>query len=260
MSSIRVVLGLAASMNLKIEQLNVKIASLHGDLVEEIYMEHPERFTIKGKEYLVCRLNKSLYKILLWKIYYSLAYMDDMLIVGRDIGKIDKLKKELSKCFEMKDLSYMKKVLDKFNTGKAKLVSCPLGSHLKLSSKQSPSSEKEKEEMQKVPYASVVGSLMYVMVCTRHDIAHVLELSAGCTNANMTGDVDSKNSTSEVEYIVITVANKELLWMKKFLQELGLQQERYLLYCDSQSAIHLSKNPTFHSRSKHIDVIYHLDS
>ena len=102
----------------------------------------------------------------------------------------------------------------------------------------------------------------------------------------MTGDVDSKNSTSgylitflgevvswqsrlhkcvallttEVEYIVITVANKELLWMKKFLQELGLQQERYLLYCDSQSAIHLSKNPTFHSRSKHIDVIYHLDS
>ena len=45
--------------------------------------------------------------------------------------------------------------------------------------------------------------------------------------------------------------------MKKFLQELGLQQEMYLLYCDSQSTIHLSKNPTFHSRSKHIDVRYH---
>ena len=35
-----------------------------------------------------------------------LIYMDDMLIVGRDIGKIDKLKKELSKSFEMKDLGY----------------------------------------------------------------------------------------------------------------------------------------------------------
>jgi hypothetical protein len=45
--------------------------------------------------------------------------------------------------------------------------------------------------------------------------------------------------------------------MKKFLQELALQQERYLLYCDSQSAINLSKNSTFHSRSKHIDVRYH---
>ena len=45
--------------------------------------------------------------------------------------------------------------------------------------------------------------------------------------------------------------------MKKFLQELGLQQERYLLYCDSQSVIHLSNNPTFLSRSKHIDMKYH---
>jgi hypothetical protein len=40
-------------------------------------------------------------------------------------------------------------------------------------------------------------------------------------------------STTEAEYIVITEVAKELLWMKKFLQELGLQQERYLLYCDS---------------------------
>jgi len=64
-------------------------------------------------------------------------------------------------------------------------------------------------------------------------------------------------STTEAEYIAITEAAKELLWMKKFLQELGLQQERYLLYCDSHSPIHLSKNSTFHSRSKHIDVRYH---
>ena len=64
-------------------------------------------------------------------------------------------------------------------------------------------------------------------------------------------------STTEAEYIAITKASKELPWMKKFLQELSLQQERYLLYCDSQSVIHLSKNPTFHSRSKHIDVRYH---
>ena len=55
-------------------------------------------------------------------------------------------------------------------------MNSPLGSHLKLSSKQSPSSEKEKEEMRKVPYASAVGSLMYVMVCTRLDIAHVVRV------------------------------------------------------------------------------------
>ncbi|RVW55044.1 Retrovirus-related Pol polyprotein from transposon TNT 1-94 [Vitis vinifera] len=61
MSSIQVMLGLTANMNLEIEQLDVKTAFLHGDLEEKIYMEQPERFTIKGKEHLVCRLKKSLY-------------------------------------------------------------------------------------------------------------------------------------------------------------------------------------------------------
>ena len=62
-SSIKVALGLAASMNLEIEKLDVKITFLHGDLEEEIYMEQPERFEVKGKENLVCRLKKSLYEL-----------------------------------------------------------------------------------------------------------------------------------------------------------------------------------------------------
>ncbi|KAL6311624.1 hypothetical protein AAG906_027431 [Vitis piasezkii] len=113
--------------------------------------------------------------------------------------------------------------------------------------------------MQKVPYASAVGSLMYAMVCTRPILLIFVGITClcfgtdklvlvGCTNADMVGNA---------EYIAIIEPSKDLLWMKKFLQELGLQQERYLLYCDSQSVIHLSNNPTFHFRSKHIDVRYH---
>nr|KYP56164.1 Retrovirus-related Pol polyprotein from transposon TNT 1-94 [Cajanus cajan] len=64
-------------------------------------------------------------------------------------------------------------------------------------------------------------------------------------------------STTEAEFISITEACKELLWLKKFLQELGFVQEKYPLFVDSQSAIHLGKNPTFHSRPKHIDVRYY---
>ena len=61
MSSIRVALRLVASLDLELQQFDVKIAFLHGDLKEEIYMDQPERFKVKGKEHMVCKLNKSLY-------------------------------------------------------------------------------------------------------------------------------------------------------------------------------------------------------
>ena len=64
-------------------------------------------------------------------------------------------------------------------------------------------------------------------------------------------------STTEAEYIAVTEACKEMLWMKRFLQELSLKQEEHVVYCDSQSAIHLSKNPSQHSKSKHIEIRYH---
>ena len=44
----------------------------------------------------------------------------------------------------------------------------------KLTKSQCPQDEKERAEMEKVPYASSVGSLMYAQVCTRPDIAFVV--------------------------------------------------------------------------------------
>lgn len=64
-------------------------------------------------------------------------------------------------------------------------------------------------------------------------------------------------STTEAKFIAATEASKELLWLKKFLNELGFKQNRYVLFCDNQSAIHLGKNSSFHSKSIHIDVRYH---
>jgi len=63
MSSIRTILSLAASLDLEIEQMDVKIVFLQGDLKEEIYMEQPEGFQVKGKEDYVRRLKKSLYNL-----------------------------------------------------------------------------------------------------------------------------------------------------------------------------------------------------
>ena len=63
MSSIRIIFSLAASLDLEIEKIDVKIAFLHGHLEEEIYIEQPEGFQVKGKEDYVCRLKKSLYDL-----------------------------------------------------------------------------------------------------------------------------------------------------------------------------------------------------
>ena len=46
---------------LHLEQLDVKTTFLHGDLEEEIYMQQPQAYEVKGKENLVCRLKESLY-------------------------------------------------------------------------------------------------------------------------------------------------------------------------------------------------------
>ena len=61
MLTIRLVLGMVATKNLHLEQLDVKTAFLHGDLEEDLYMIQLEGFIIQGQENLVCKLRKSLY-------------------------------------------------------------------------------------------------------------------------------------------------------------------------------------------------------
>lgn len=69
---------------------------------------------------------------------------------------------------------YVEKVLQRFHMENAKVVSTPLSSHVKLTKDMCPKTQEEEENISKVPYALVVGSLMYAMVCTRSDIAHVV--------------------------------------------------------------------------------------
>ena len=72
---------------------------------------------------------------------------------------------------------YLKKVLQKFNINDdTKSVSTPLCPHFKLKGTISPITIEEREYMTHVPYASAVGSLMYIMVCTRSDLSQVISI------------------------------------------------------------------------------------
>jgi len=65
-------------------------------------------------------------------------------------------------------------------------------------------------------------------------------------------------STTGSEYIAMTEAVKESLWLKGLVSELLGNNVKAILKCDSQSAIHLAKNQNHHERTKHIDIRYHF--
>ncbi len=65
-------------------------------------------------------------------------------------------------------------------------------------------------------------------------------------------------SSTESEYIALTNAAKEAIWIKQMLIELKRFSKTPIFYCDNKSSISLTKNPEFHSRSKHIDIRHHF--
>lgn len=59
-------------------------------------------------------------------------------------------------------------------------------------------------------------------------------------------------STTEAEFLSMTEAGKEAIWLKGLSSEFGYKQELMELFCDSQSALALAKNNVHHERTKHM--------
>ncbi|MCO5572704.1 hypothetical protein L7F22_026463 [Adiantum nelumboides] len=127
-------------------------------------------------------------------------YVYDMLIVGKSVADMDALKHKLHETFAMKDLGdaghilgmrithdrshmllflskkeYIDKVLERFHMEGGKAISTPLPPYAKLSHGDCPQQiDVETVEMSQIPYASIVGSLMYAMVAMHLDLAHAI--------------------------------------------------------------------------------------
>lgn len=65
-------------------------------------------------------------------------------------------------------------------------------------------------------------------------------------------------SSTEAEFVALTEAVKEALWIQGLMKDMGFEQERVSVWCDSQSAISLSKNNTFHGRTKHVAIKFNF--
>uniref|UniRef100_A0A2N9FQW9 Reverse transcriptase Ty1/copia-type domain-containing protein n=1 Tax=Fagus sylvatica TaxID=28930 RepID=A0A2N9FQW9_FAGSY len=179
-ASVRIIMVVAARLDLELHQLDVKTTFLNGDLKEEIYMDQPDGFQIKGQEgkaildigYEMSPLDNCVY---VWRDKEKLAllslYVDDILLASNSPDMMKETKFCLGSMFEMKDMGLANYVLG----------------------------------MIVVSYAQVVGSLMYAMTSTRPDICYAVGLLCfgldeleikGFTDADFAGDTDDRKSTS----------------------------------------------------------------
>jgi hypothetical protein len=66
-------------------------------------------------------------------------------------------------------------------------------------------------------------------------------------------------SSTESEYRATSAAVKEVIWLRRILEDLQYKQEQpTTLWCDNQSVIKMVKNPVFHERTKHIEIDCHF--
>ncbi|PHT75080.1 hypothetical protein T459_18602 [Capsicum annuum] len=136
-----------------------------------------------------------------------------------------------SKEFDMKDLGAAKKILS------MEILRDRKNSHFKLSTTLSPKTEDERDYMSRVPYSSVVVSLIYVMVCFQPDLSYVVS-AFGQNKDGVTGCAISWKATLHTTVALLTV------------------EAEYMAI--TEIIIFLTKDQMFYERTKHIDVRYHF--
>ncbi|KAL0439619.1 UNVERIFIED_CONTAM: Secreted RxLR effector protein [Sesamum latifolium] len=95
----------------------------------------------------------------------------------------------------------------------------------------------------------------------KSQLGFVFKLNGGVVVWKSSKKDTTADSTTEVEYITALEAAKEAVWMKNYIQELGVVPsiaEPLVIFCDNNGAIAQAKEPRSHYRSKHILRRYHL--
>ncbi|KAK4386090.1 Copia protein [Sesamum angolense] len=201
--SIRIMLAIAAWYDYEIWQMDVKTTFLNGFVQEEIYRDQPEGFTVVGEEQKVCHLQRSIYglkqasqswnirfdevirgydfvkndfdpcvykKVSGSSVLFPVLYVDNILLIENDIKMFGDTKAWLSTQFSMKDLGEASHILGiKIFRDRSKRI---------LGMTQNSYVEKVLKRMLDIPFASAVGSIQYVVQCTRPAIAYAKSLTS----------------------------------------------------------------------------------
>ncbi len=231
-ATVRLLYAVAAERDWEIEQMNVKTTFLYEDLEEEVYVKQPMSY---GSDEKVCRLRKALYGLKqsprVWyetlttrlsKLGFSKSncdddlfhnketgtyqpiYVDDLLLIGPNMGHIDALKKQLASHYKMSDLGpcqnylgvqiirdrkcqtitltqpeYVNQVLKRHKMKDCKSVTTPMksGATYMLVNKGYVAFRDDIKA-----FKSAIESLLYLTTQTRPDIAFAVSKLAQFTN------------------------------------------------------------------------------
>jgi hypothetical protein len=230
-TTFRLLLALTKTLKLHLHQLDVDSAFPYADLDEDVYMTPPPGMDIS--EGYCLKLLKSLYglkqaprnwnkniveqvKSLGFKqcildncmfvkhigaeIYLISLYVDDILVAGSNLTEVERIKKQFTERYEMKDLGelnyylgmkitrskefikldqsgYIREILEKYSYllrgQETKTYNTPMERELKLRRTEKLNmTAKQKAYVNNFPYQNIVGALLYLSLNTRPDIAY----------------------------------------------------------------------------------------
>ncbi|RVW34103.1 Retrovirus-related Pol polyprotein from transposon RE1 [Vitis vinifera] len=255
LTTVRCLLAIVVVQHWPLHQMDVQNVFLHGDLLEEVYMQLSPDFRRQEETPMVCRLNKSLYGLKQasrsWfqkffatiqqdgfhqsRVDYSLftkissnsftvvlIYVDDMIITDNDENVIAALKESLHTKFRIKDLGQLRYFL-------GIEVACSTDDWARCS----------------ITRRSVIGYCIF--------------LGGALISWKTKKQTTVSRSSAESEYQAMASITCELTWLKYLLDDLQVEHlQPAKLFCDSKAALHIVVNPIYHERTKHIESIVML--
>ncbi|CAI7905090.1 unnamed protein product, partial [Closterium sp. NIES-54] len=342
MTTLRVLLHVAAQRDYELHSLDFSTTFLQGSLHEEIWLRRPPGFTgsfpagtqwsLRRPVYGLRQAPREWHDTLRTTLatlgfapstsdpsqflrtdtslppFYALVYVDNLVFATADTEALAHMKSKLQKrhtCTDLGELtSYLglritrdraqrtitltqshmvQQVLQRFGFTYSLPQSTPLPTDHSLSA---PPSDESVEPSG--PYPELVGCLMYLMTCTRPDLAYPLSLlaryvapsrhrkvddlatqrsSQGYTFSLSSGSVSWRSTRSssilssscEAEIYAGAMAAQELRWLTYLLTDLGeAPRSPPILYVDNKAMLALCQEHRLEHRTKHIALRYFL--